>query len=102
MSTVLHVNGDLTVYTVHDLKNQWLAAAEEFAAVTLDLSNTVEVDGAGLQLLLAMARECRQRDIDLYIKQPPQALQEAMHLVNTCDDFQCAPQEDVPEEEAAV
>lgn len=95
MNTVLQVDKDLTVYAVHELKEQLLSALGQSGTLTLDLSGVGEVDGAGVQLMLSLALESRQRDIGLYMKAPPKVLQEAFELVNICDEFRCAPEEEV-------
>lgn len=95
MNTVLQVDKDLTVYAVHELKEQLLSALGQSGSLTLDLSGVGEVDGAGVQLMLSLALESRQRDIGLYMKAPPTVLQEAFELVNLCDEFRCASEEEV-------
>ena len=60
MSAPLVIEGELTVFTVHELKVRLLAALGEGQPLQVDLSGVSEVDGAGIQLLLAAQREARQ------------------------------------------
>lgn len=50
--------GELTIYTVAEIKAPLLAATAQ-ASVELDLSQVTEIDCAGLQLLMLLKREAK-------------------------------------------
>ncbi len=95
MGAIVHIEQELTVYTAHALKARLLAALAQGEALQVDLSDVHEVDGAGVQLLLALSQECRKREIKLCLKSPPLALVESFKLVDICGEFAC--EEDVEE-----
>lgn len=78
----IHIEGELTVFAVHALKEQLLEAMRAHSAVQIDLSGVSEVDGAGIQLLMATKREAQQREIVLTLSAPSPTVQEALNL---CD-----------------
>jgi len=67
MSHTHRLDGELTVYVVHALKDALLAALAHDPDLQLDLTDVHEMDGAGLQLLLSAQAEARQRGGDLQI-----------------------------------
>lgn len=71
MSAPLKIEGELTVFTVHELKSRLLAALGEGQPLQIDLGGVSEVDGAGIQLLLAI---------------PPQ-VEEALTLTDLTHEF---------------
>lgn len=87
MSAVVPVEGELTVFTVHALKERLLAAMTPGADVLVDVSEVSEVDGAGVQLLLAARREARERQLGWRISAPPPVLSEAIKLIDPCAEF---------------
>lgn len=50
--TCIAVEGELTIYTVTELKDKFLGGLLTNDELELDLSNVSEIDGAGLQLLV--------------------------------------------------
>jgi anti-anti-sigma factor len=53
----LAISGDLTVQVAADWKVQLVAALEAATTLRIDLSEVIEMDTAGLQLLLMIHRE---------------------------------------------
>ena len=53
----LLISGELNVFTVVEQRERFLEALAGCATLNLDLSAVTELDGAGLQLLLALRRE---------------------------------------------
>lgn len=72
MAGVLQLPGELTIYTVGELREPWTAwvAALDPAATRAraDGGAVAEVDGAGAQLLLALARRCAARGQPLVVE----------------------------------
>lgn len=88
MSAPVIIEGELTVYAVHALKERLLIALSVSDELQLDLSGVSEVDGAGVQLLIATKREVQQRGGRLKLTAPPPAqLIEAMELTSLCHEF---------------
>ncbi len=58
MAPTLGLPAELTIYTAAELRTQWLAwaAASDDEVMTADASAVAEVDGAGAQLVLSLAR----------------------------------------------
>lgn len=53
---LITIEGELTIYTVMELKDKFLAVLLTNDVLELDLSNVSEFDGAGLQLLIMAKR----------------------------------------------
>jgi len=88
MSKPLVIEGELTVFTAHALKAQLMQAlADAGPALQLELSGVSEVDGAGVQLLLATLREARQRGAALDLIAAPPQLTEALRLIDVAGEF---------------
>ncbi|HEY9898711.1 MAG TPA: STAS domain-containing protein [Pantanalinema sp.] len=54
---LIALDGDLTIYTALELKDQLLAPLSTFDALELDLSGVTEIDSAGAQLILLVRKE---------------------------------------------
>lgn len=94
MSAPLPVEGELTVFTVHALKDRLLAALAGDglrAGLTVDLSAVSEIDGAGVQLLMAARREAAQRGIAFTLAEPSAVAAEALALIDLAGHFGAAP-----------
>ena len=96
MSTLL-LPAEMSIYTAAELHPQWLAWATEGlgpAAEALAVGETVDqVDGAGVQLLVALQRCLAARGCTLRLKAPSHALQEActaLGLAAWLDELQAA------------
>jgi ABC-type transporter Mla MlaB component len=78
--TSLALPAELTIYTVAEVQPQWLAwlgpaghSADEPAVVRA--KDVGDIDGAGMQLLLALDRSLAERGRRLRIESPSTALQ---------------------------
>lgn len=91
MSTPVKVEGELTVYAVHDLKTRLLAALSDGTPLQIDLSEVSEVDGAGIQLLLATQREARQNGTTLRLNSMAPQVAEALALMDLTHEFATVP-----------
>lgn len=77
---------ELTIYTIGELFPQWLQWLEALpldltqddpSALVLDANEVAEVDGAGLQMLVALSHALKNRQRHLVLKHPSAALQKA-------------------------
>ncbi|KGM40233.1 hypothetical protein JY96_09835 [Aquabacterium sp. NJ1] len=87
MSAPLKIEGELTVFTVHELKTRLLAALGEGQALQIDLGGVSEVDGAGIQLLLAAQREARKHGSAITLLAAPPQVEEALKLTDLTHEF---------------
>ena len=73
----LALPAELTIYTVGELHPQWLAwlqQGEASAPAEVRADAVQQVDGAGLQLLLALSRAVAERERTLHILAPSEVL----------------------------
>ncbi len=71
---------ELTIYTVAQVRGQmlgWLAEGAEDGDFVLDAAGVADVDGAGVQLLAALARSLAAQQRTLRLAAPAPALREA-------------------------
>jgi len=75
------VDGEMTVYTCSDLKVRLLEQlAEATDATKLDLSGVVEIDTAGLQLLLMARRYADDAGRKLRVSNPSRPVSDVLEL----------------------
>lgn len=53
---VVHLEGELTIYTAHQAAQSLAQSLRDRPGAALDLSAVIEMDSAGLQVLLMMSR----------------------------------------------
>lgn len=82
MNTPLVLDGDLTVFAAAEVKERLLNALELNPNLTLDASAVSEVDGAGIQLLIAAKLEAQQRGGSMTLQDTSAQLQEAIDLID--------------------
>lgn len=78
----VRLEGDLTIYTAAQLKEQVLAELTTRERLTLDLSAVSEIDTAGLQVLLLAGREALAAGKNFSIAQASGCVTEALQLAN--------------------
>ena len=83
---------EVTIYNAAELRAQWLACLDALPErpddttglhTTLDASRIDVVDGAGVQLLLALARSLQRRGRILRLARPTEALRVACATLGT-------------------
>ena len=81
MATPLTLPSEITIYVAAELRGPWLDWLEREAGneaeAEADGQAVEEIDGAGLQCLLALARSLEARQQSLRIRQPSEVLREA-------------------------
>ncbi len=95
MNTSFAIEGELTVFTAHEIKTRVLAAMPQEGALALDLSEVSEFDGAGLQLLIAARHEASQRGAGLHLVSPSSQVTAVLQLAGLSHHFD-ASQSDTP------
>ncbi|WP_372627520.1 lipid asymmetry maintenance protein MlaB [Arsukibacterium sp.] len=84
---LLVIEGELSIYTVAELKPQLCRLIQQHNDITLDLSAVSEIDGAGLQLLIAAKREAADYRHSLHLNNHSPAVLEALDLCNMAAFF---------------
>jgi len=78
MSTSLQLPAEMTIYVAAELRTPWLAwldrGAGDAAEARVDGQAVEEIDAAGLQCLLALARSLDARQQRLRLERPSRAL----------------------------
>jgi anti-sigma B factor antagonist len=80
--TRLAIQGELSIFTAADLRQQLLDAIQAGQEVEVDLSQVSEIDSAGMQLMVAAKREASGRNQLLHFTGHSQAVFEALELCN--------------------
>jgi len=72
MTSTLNLPSELTIYAVAELRPQWLAwmAAADDDALCADAADVSEIDGAGLHLVLSLARALERDGRTLAVQNP--------------------------------
>jgi len=79
-TTGLRLDGDVTVQFAAEHKTLLLSALEATQALELDLSGVIELDAAGLQLLLLLKREAQNLGKTVRFEAPSGAVLEILAL----------------------
>lgn len=80
------IDGELSIFVATELRERLLAAMPPRGEWCIDLSGVCEVDGAGLQLLVAAAHEMRRRGGVLRMQDPSPQLGAVLDLVGIPHD----------------
>ncbi|POZ62266.1 STAS domain-containing protein [Chromobacterium alticapitis] len=71
--------GELGVYTVHEVQKAWMSVLETAGALCIDLAGVTEIDTAGLQLMLLAKRQAGD---SMRFCNAAGAVQDVVRLVN--------------------
>lgn len=80
MSTIV-LDPELTISYVSELKDRFLSTLEQERDVTLDVSQVVEFDGAGLQLLISLKKWCRKHNKTMRIEKHSDSVSSVLALI---------------------
>lgn len=83
--TTLMLAGELTIYTAAALKDRILSALAELPAVDINLADVLEIDTAGLQLLLMAKQDAAHQQRSLQFTMPSPAVKELVDLYRLSD-----------------
>ncbi len=84
---LLSIDGELNIYSATDLRTTLLNRLDAGKAFNVDLSRVSEIDGAGLQLLLALDREAEHRGTLLTWQGVSSAVMSALELCHISTSF---------------
>ena len=93
MTPSLALPAELTIYTAGETRPQWLAwlAADGGESLQVDASGVAEVDAAGMQLLVALARALQAQQRRLLIERPSAVLRGACERLGLTSLLESAP-----------
>lgn len=83
----LSLQGEFTIYTAEQNKVVLLEALTRQDVLQIDLSGITEIDGAGLQLLIAMKKASLKQDRDLSFSGHSSVVLDAIDLCNLSSFF---------------
>ncbi|CAM3370934.1 sulfate transporter [Pseudomonas floridensis] len=81
-TTRVHIDGELTIYTVTELAAGLLPQLGAAPHLEVDLSQVTEMDGAGLQLLAVIEREAGRNGVTLSLTGQSKAVVDTFGLCN--------------------
>jgi anti-sigma B factor antagonist len=84
---VAKIEGELSIYTAEQLKTPLYALLQQHTELELDLSAVSEIDGAGLQILIAAKREAYRQGLALKLTRHSAAVLEVFDLCNMAQFF---------------
>lgn len=61
----LEIEGEMTIYRAHELKQVLISALDKNSSVEINLSKVSEIDSAGVQLLILAKRHAQQHSLSL-------------------------------------
>jgi anti-sigma B factor antagonist len=76
------IEGEMTIYNALELKDKLLALLDQCAHMEIDLAGVIEIDSAGLQLLVMAKNEARARGKTLHICRHSPAVLEVLDICN--------------------
>lgn len=83
----LAIEGELSIYTVAELKARLERALGDCRALQIDLAAVTEMDAAGVQLLFAVTQEARRRATPLRLKGCSEAVRAVFGLCGMTEHF---------------
>jgi anti-sigma B factor antagonist len=92
-TAALRIDGSLTVARAAELHSVLLKRLQRQgkAALTLDLAEVTEIDGAGVQLLIAAQKLATAQGRSLYLRMPSPPVADAIRLMNLSGFFTAGP-----------
>lgn len=85
------LTGELTIHVAADLKTRLSTALEADDTLRLEVAAVNEVDTAGVQLLLMLAKEARSTGKTLQLIEPSRALLDVLALAQLGSDLEPLP-----------
>ncbi len=76
------IEGEMTIYTALELKEQLMAALTQCSALELSMAGVDEIDSAGLQLLMLTKTEAKAQDKTLSLSDHSAAVLDILALCN--------------------
>jgi anti-anti-sigma factor len=89
--TIIRVSGEMTIFAANEIKNLFHDALQKAGKdpVEIDLSAVDEMDASGLQIVLAAAKQVKQREGILMVTGRSAPAKKIFELVNASDYVKC-------------
>lgn len=84
---VVHIENEMTIYNATEIKNQLITLLNETRELEINLANVVELDSAGVQLLMLAKKERARNHQLLTLSEPSTATRDAIELMGLSDYF---------------
>jgi anti-sigma B factor antagonist len=84
---ILHLAGEMTIYQAAEIKQPLVAMLQARHDLEIDLSGIIEIDTAGVQLLILIKKEADRAGKKLRLVSHSQAVLEMMNLYNLAGFF---------------
>lgn len=89
-TSLLRIEGELSIYRAAELKHALLAPLKKSAVLEVDLSAVTELDTAGVQLLMLAKKSAQERKHQLRLVAHSPAVLEVLTLLNLASYFEVA------------
>lgn len=76
----LHVEGDITIYTVAELKDQLVEDINDYSNLEIDMKNVAKIDTSGYQLFLLLEKEAEKKDAHISYLNPSEEVKRIFNL----------------------
>ncbi|CAH1904228.1 Anti-sigma factor antagonist [Candidatus Nitrotoga sp. HW29] len=80
--SLLHIDGDMTIYTAAEIKDELMTYMAQPCEREIDLSEVSEMDSAGLQMLILAKREAERHGTSLRLTGHSRAVLDVLDLCN--------------------
>lgn len=85
--SLLHIDGDMTIYTAAEIKDELMAHMAQPCEREIDLSEVSEMDGAGLQILILAKREAEKHGTRLRLTGHSRSVLDVLDMCNLAPYF---------------
>ena len=85
--SLLHIEGDMTIYTAAEMKNELMTHMVQPREQEIDLSEVSEMDSAGLQILILAKREAERHGTSLQLTGHSRAVLDVLDMCNLASYF---------------
>ncbi|CAH1195743.1 Anti-sigma factor antagonist [Candidatus Nitrotoga sp. BS] len=85
--SLLHIEGDMTIYTAADMKDELMNHIAQPCDREIDLSEVSEMDSAGLQILILAKRDSERHGTSLRLTGHSRAVLDVLDMCNLAPYF---------------
>jgi anti-anti-sigma factor len=85
---ILYLSGAVNAGSARLLRDTARTCADAGAGVVVDCSQAESLDAAGLQVIIALSRKLRAKNLKLHLSQPSDAVRAVLRMVALGDEFQ--------------
>jgi len=85
--STIQIDGDLTIFQMSEYHKKLLEKCESISSATVELSGEVELDTAGIQLLISLQKKFRAAGGDLTVQTTSEKVTKVIELFNLSGEF---------------